>query len=426
MRYFWVRIFTSYQQFRKTQTIKNTMKLIKFLIIATFIFPTTIFGQNVPVLKSTTNLLSIKEGQSMYKNIWQVNPKAKKDVFVTNPFKNEKSIIFYSDIDTIAFNVVPNKEYNFIVLLNGKKAKTQINTSVKLEPSLIPQLFYTNALNPNSKRDTIPFQIGKDNCIYVKGRINKSDTLDFLLDLNAGTNAINKRLVANQRVPIKIDGKVKNGGSDGVMMVETSAENVITINNLTWKDVPLLIIPYGESPIDAILSWVSFKNKILEIDYDHNLLIIHNELPKSIAEYSALKMKMIGGIPYVECELSTGDKTVKGWFGFDTGGNADLIVSQKFASKNHLNNSMKQIAKAEATGSSGVNFDLKIVRLPKFKIGEYELYRIPLAIYEKDPEGVKNNEILGNNILKRFNSIVDFKNNMIYIKPSKLLYSPMD
>lgn len=31
-------------------------------------------------------------------------------------------------------------------------------------------------------------------------------------------------------------------------------------------------------------------------------------------------------------------------------------------------------------------------------------------------ENVKLNKIIGNNILKRFNTIIDFKNNFIYLK----------
>ncbi len=86
---------------------------------------------------------------------------------------------------------------------------------------------------------------------------------------------------------------------------------------------------------------------------------------------------------------------------------------------------MTQIRTTTATGSSGNSLKLKVVQLPKLKIGDYELYQVPLGIYDKDPEGVDDLKIIANNILKRFNSIIDFQNNQIYIKPNKLLYSPM-
>lgn len=348
------------------------------------------------------------------------------DVFVTNPFKKQKTVTFYSDVDSLSFKVKPNKKYNFTILINGKEAKTQINTYLNLSPSLEPKLSFTNIKNIGSKNDTIPFKIKSDNCIYVKGKINESDSLEFLLDLNAGANVMNEYVLNKQKASVKIDGNIDNGGSDGVINVETSSNNKMSIGDLVWENVPLLIIPYGKRNFDAILSWRSFEDKIVEIDYNQNILIVHNELPNLSSDYSVLEIKMLGGNPYVKCMLSVGEKDVEGWFGFDTGGDSELYMSQKFASENQLNGLMTQIGSAKASGSSGIWHDLEIVRLPKLKLGDYELYRVPLGIYDKDPEGVNRNEILGNNILKRFNSIIDFKNNQIYIKPNKLFYSEME
>lgn len=398
---------------------------MKFLLTLLLVCPNLVFAQKTPILNSNTELISIKEGKSLYKNIWKVNPNDEMDVFVTNPFEKQKTVTFYSDIDSLSFKVKPNKKYNFIIRLNDKVAKTQINTSRNLSPSLEPKLSYTNTKNINSKRDTIPFEIKSDNGIYIQGRINESDTLNFMFDLNAGINVINEEALKNQKASIKIDGSVENTGSDGVMNTQISSDNIMTIDHLVWENVPLLIIPYGKQSFDAVLSWRSFEDKIVEIDYDNNLLIVHNELPDIIFEYSALETKMINGIPYVKCELSIGEKRVQDWFGFDTGGNGELLVSQKFAAENQLNGIMNHIRSATATGSSGNALSLKIVQLPKLKIGDYELYRVPLGIYDKDPEGVDDLKILANNILKRFNSIIDFQNNRIYIKPNKLLYSPM-
>lgn len=387
-------------------------------------FPIFSFSQKVLVLNSNTEFLTIKEGKSVYENIWNVNPEYETDVFVTNPFDKQKVVTFYSDIDSLSFKVKPNKKYNFVVLLNGKKAKTQINTGLELKPTLTPKLFYNKINNIHSENDTIPFKLGTDNRIYIQGAINESDTINFLFDLNAGANVINEYIL-NSKVSVKADGNQENTGSDGVMNIKTSSNNKMSINHLVWENVPLLIIPYGQSPFDAVLSWRSFEDKILEIDYDNNILIIHDELPDLSSDYSILETKMISGIPYVKCVLSIGEKDVQGWFGFDTGGNGELLMSQKFASENQLNGLMKQIGSAKATGSSGITHDLKIVKLPKLKLGNYELYRIPLGIYDEDPEGVSDNEVLGNNILKRFNCIIDFKNNQIYMKPNKLLYSTM-
>ncbi|MFY7731310.1 MAG: hypothetical protein ACOVRN_17455, partial [Flavobacterium sp.] len=163
------------------------MKYILALVLL-FICP-VIAAQKTPlILKSNTRLISIKEGSSFYKDIWEVSPEVKPDVFNANAFKGTQKIVFYSDVDTLAFTVKPNKKYDFIILLNGtEKAHTQINTYKNNTPNLEPHLSYYNT-NPGYMwaTDTIPFRLGKDNRIHITGKINDSDTLDLIYDTGAG------------------------------------------------------------------------------------------------------------------------------------------------------------------------------------------------------------------------------------------------
>jgi hypothetical protein len=160
------------------------MKSISQTFLLLFITTQFLFAQEkLPILKTNQTIVSIKEGNSDYKDSWTIAPEVKPDVFVTQKFTGTQIITFYSDIDSISFTVKPNKKYDFIILLNGKdKAYTQISTDSKQNPSLEPKLFYTRLKNTNQVTDTIPFTLGKDNRIHIKGKINNSDTLDFLFD----------------------------------------------------------------------------------------------------------------------------------------------------------------------------------------------------------------------------------------------------
>lgn len=374
----------------------------------------------LPVLKSNTHVVDIKESNSRYRNIWTVNASVPLDTFVTNIFKEKIDITFYSDIDSLHFSVQPNKKYNFIILVNGKDtAYTQINTSKKLQPSLIPKLTYTSTRTTN---DTISFVVGKDHRPYFNGSINNTDSLRFLFDLNAGINVIDEAVVAKANV--KADEIQENRGSDGIAKLKKSNSNQLIINGLKWENVPLLIVPYKERSFDAVFSWKSLEDKVFEINYDKNIIVIHKTMPQVPADYSKLPIEWIDGNPFVKCSLQVGEKVVEGWFGFDTGSDGEIDISQHFAAEHQLNDRMKKIGSVFTSGSSGGRFGQRIVELPKLRLGEFELYNVPLGIYEKDPEGITRNEILGNNILNRFNTIVDFSNNIIYLKPNTRLYTP--
>ncbi|SFC00853.1 Aspartyl protease [Flexibacter flexilis DSM 6793] len=381
--------------------------------------------KTLPTLKTNKTSISIQEGNSEYKDVWEISPEVKLDVFVANPFRGTQTIVFRSDIDSISFTVKPNKKYDFIILLNGKdKAYTQISTYSKAKPSLEPKLFYTRLKKANTQTDTIPFTLGKDNWIHLKGKINNSDTVDFLFDTGAGICVITSSII-NKKVNLTIDGSEENGGTDGIATVDKSAKNVIEISNLKWENVPLLSINYQKPTFDAVMGWVAFENKIIEIDYEKHILVVHQFLPNLSAEYTKLPYQLIGGVPYIKCKLVVNKKEVEGWFDFDSGSNGELIIGQKFARDNALNDAMKNIGTSISVGSTGKAIKNNKVILPKLKLGDYEMYQVPLAIQEQEVEGDEHNENIGNNILKRFNTIIDFKAGFIYLKPNNLFYTPI-
>jgi hypothetical protein len=224
-----------------------------------FICPKTL-----PILKSNAKTIKIREGKS---EIHEQHPiaKANPDVYVPKPFIKTQEITYISDIDSITFKVEMNKIVDFLIVQNGKDTiKTQINTN-KNQVISYPNYKYTK--NKSAKHDTIPFSIGEDSRIYLKGSINNSDTLTFLFDTGASGIVLSSPLI-NKKVKVKIDGSVLNVGTDGMERVPTSAQNKLTINGLTWNQVPLLAIDFGDSPFDAVLGWVAFQNKVLKINYE--------------------------------------------------------------------------------------------------------------------------------------------------------------
>ncbi|MEO0901978.1 MAG: retropepsin-like aspartic protease, partial [Bacteroidota bacterium] len=106
---------------------------------------------------------------------------------------------------------------------------------------------------------------------------------------------------------------------------------------------------------------------------------------------------------------------------YDTGSNGSISMSQKYASKNGLNGVMEKVGTAVSSGSNGEEVTLNMHILPKMQFGGFEVNEVPLFIAEKDPEGVEHNDLLGNNILKRFNAVIDFGRYEIYLKRNTLL-----
>ncbi|WP_226789106.1 aspartyl protease family protein [Polaribacter porphyrae] len=371
-------------------------------------------------MQTKSKTVSIKDGAILYSDIWTISPEVELDEFVPQRFNGEKDVSFISDIDTITFTVKPNKIYDFSIIHNNKKAHTRINTDTLKQVSITPEKtieYHYQDKNKQSLADTIPFKIGKDNRIYIKASINNSQNLNVIFDTGANAFAV-KASILNKKVKMNMDSEVLNSGSDGASMKQRSSKNTLQIKDLIWDDIPFTAIDYKDYEFDAVLGWVAFQNKVIEINYDKQLIIVRKSLQKIPEEYQKIDTDWIRGLPYIKGVLEVNNKTYEGWLEYDSGYSGTLKLSQEFASKNYLTN-LKEIGISKSSGSEGILWKTKKHKFKQLNIGSFVISNLTLFISDKDPKGILNNDILGNNILKRFNAIIDLNNFQIYLKPNR-------
>jgi predicted aspartyl protease len=394
--------------------MKNTLI---FVLIATLFSCST--NKKLPVLKTTSKIVSIKDGNKFNEGVWTIAPEAKLDEFTVRKFIGKKKVSFMSSIDTLTFNVKPNKIYDFVIQMGEEKALTRINTDTLKQATLSFLEYYNDDKTKTSLTDTIPFVLKDDRRIYLKGKINNSDPLDFLFDTGANAIVITSDLIGN-KVNLELDGEVGNEGADGNQTVSTSSSNLLEIEDLNWDGVEIISIDYKNPSFDGVLGWIAFEDKIVEIDYDKNELIIHQSINTVPKGFLKIETKMIRDVPYIKGMITVNGEKSKGWFEYDTGYNGSFKMSQIYASENGLNGVMKKVGNSVSTGSVGIKIKSTNHILPKLQLGKFEINNVQLTITEKDPEGIEHNDILGNNLLKRFNAIIDLKNFEIYLKPNSL------
>ncbi|WP_300604218.1 transglutaminase-like domain-containing protein [Niabella sp.] len=100
--------------------MKTTMLIFLYLIAPG---PAALAQKSLSVIKATSTSVDIRDDGTRVKNAWRIVPEEKLDVYTTSA----KRVTFYTDIDSISFNIDPQKQYDFVILLNGKdSAKTRI------------------------------------------------------------------------------------------------------------------------------------------------------------------------------------------------------------------------------------------------------------------------------------------------------------
>ncbi len=394
------------------------MKKTIISIIFLFIFGSIAFSQNqatLPVLKTNVNKLDIKEGDNLQKGGWVLAPNIELDIYEADNKNIEQTITLSSDIDSISFKVKPNSDYDFIIVLNGKdKFPSRISTK--------SNTYRKDCNNCVITSDSIPFEIERDNRILIKGKVNDGDSLGFLLDTGAEGYGFYKSGF-NKMPNLKFAGTNISEGGGGQVTGQYSLNNKLQISGLIWDRITFNYAAQQLYNYDGLIGSTIFEGKIAEINFDKKEIVIHSEMPNLEKGYSKTNFKRISGIYFIELTLQIGDRKISGWFDFDTGNTGTLNISNEFAKENQLYDSMKKIGESSGRGVGPNTIKNDKVSLPKLKIGDYELSELP--IFVEQPSTVENVSfpIVGIDILKRFNWVIDYKNNAIYFKPNNLFNS---
>jgi len=105
---------------------------MRIFIVVFIICGKTLFAQErLPIIKATSKSVDIRDGDNFQKNVWTITPEAQPDIYTTS--SKGKVVTFYTDKDSISIKITPTTKFDFIILLNGTKALTQI----KYEPSYL-------------------------------------------------------------------------------------------------------------------------------------------------------------------------------------------------------------------------------------------------------------------------------------------------
>ncbi|MCQ6956632.1 hypothetical protein [Mucilaginibacter aquariorum] len=386
------------------------MKYIALLI--SFLWVQSVFAQSkLPVIKATSKNVAINDGGYLDKNAWSLNPNIKLDVFTADRTRKTKWVTFYTDIDSIRVKVKPGTKYNFVVVLNGRDSfYTQIASAIH------PASLLSNTI---AKPDTIPFTLTAYNAIQVTSVINNTDTLNLHFDLTSFDFHLTKdaivkktKLLSNQ--PDALAGKTTPNYNNLNKVFKLQMGTII------WNTPEVIPTMVTAHDMDGRFGWNLFEGKQVEIDYDHHLLIIHSKLPKALKGYVRSKLGFTHSYAYIKGTFEVADKKFTGNFLMDIGSEQALILDSTWAGRQGFSKDLKVIKTSILHDPRGVKYETRTVLSPIFKLNGFELTNVPtLILGSKNPSGFEIN-YLGNDLFKRFNIILDFKNDYIYLKPNKL------
>jgi len=263
---------------------------------------------------------------------------------------------------------------------------------------------------------TIPFEQDKDHRIYVRGTINQSPPLRFLLDTGADGLAVSR--ANQQRASLTVDDHSENTGADGVSILEYSTHNQVRIGGVQ-RHMGAVLVDYQNRPFDAVVGWMFFAGKIVEINHDSGMLILHAQLPELVG-YSSANVRWIDNTPAVEVIVGEGNAMHSAWLTLDTGSNGTLDFNHDFSAGHQLQQVFtRKVGTSRFTGSAGRVVRTVDVRIPSARVAGLSLGQ-PRASIAIDEDGASGDGTLGAETLRQFNLLLDTRTGAVYLRPNRL------
>ncbi len=261
--------------------------------------------------------------------------------------------------------------------------------------------------------------------IIVKGLLdNISDTLNFVFDTGSGGISLDSSTVEEFHIKKEKSDKTIRGIA-GMKNVDFSYHHSLKLPGLKVdsldfhiNDYDLLTSVYGVK-IDGIIGFSFLRRYIVRIDYDSLELAIFTpgnfKYPRGgyLIHPSFTTMPLPRATVKDETNISTR-------FIFDTGAGLNALLSKDFVEDSNFLNKHHRYFPTQTEGLGGKKL-MDITVINEINIGPYHFKKVPVYIFEDDYNVTSYPSmggLIGNDILRRFNVVLNYPEQTIHLKPN--------
>ncbi len=286
---------------------------------------------------------------------------------------------------------------------------------------------------PAKQIASIPFTMLTGGIIILHATIdNFKDSLNFVLDTGSGGISMDSTTSAYLGLTkIMTDRTVR--GIAGMKTVEFTYNHSlhmpgITVEKLDFhiNDYEILTSAYG-IPIDGIIGYSFLRRYIVSLDYENSMMDVFTPGTFKYPRGGHLLRPQFSTLP-MQSAIVRDNTTVNGKFYFDTGAGLCLLLNEDLIQDSSLLRSNKKKFPTEAQGLGGKkSMSLSVVK--ELRIGPYRFRHVPVYVFD-DEFNVTSYPLLGgligNEIFRRFNIILNYPEQQIYLRPNKHYTDPFD
>lgn len=272
---------------------------------------------------------------------------------------------------------------------------------------------------------TFPFRQFSGGVILLKATINDNkDSLNFILDTGSGGISLDSQTVDRLKLVNQLSDKTIRGIA-GIKRVNFAYNNTLRLPglqvdslNFHINDYDILTSVYGER-IDGIIGYSFFNRYIVKINYDSLLIHVYSKGSMKYPKGGYLLKPLLVNLLIQSARVTDQhDRTAR--FYFDTGAGLCLLLSSDFVQDSTLFSAKRKRVITQVEGLGGKK-QMELTTVKNFRLGPYKFRRVPAYIFE-DEFNVTSypylGGLIGNDLLRRFNVILNYEKRDVYITPN--------
>jgi hypothetical protein len=290
----------------------------------------------------------------------------------------------------------------------------------------IPAAAQEEFIEPPSREITkIPFTQLTGGIVILHARIgNFPDTLNFILDTGSSGISLDSTTAEYLKLkPVPSDRTIR--GIAGIRKVSFLYNYQLhfpglTVDSLNFhiNDYNILTAVYGER-IDGIIGYSILNRYIVKLDYDSLKLTFCTKGTIRYPRGGYLLKPTINQL--VAQQLRVRDEsTVTSRFLYDMGAGLCMLLTKDFIADSIFLDKRKKRWIKEGEGLGG-KIDMELIVMKEVKIGPYKFRNVPVYLFD-DENNVTSypymGGLIGNDILRRFNVIMNYARSDIHLTPN--------
>jgi len=289
-------------------------------------------------------------------------------------------------------------------------------------------------IQPPSKFLTrIPFNQLTGGVVILRAALNNfPDTLNFILDTGSSGISLDSATVAYLKLKPEASEKTIRGIAGikkvGFLYHQKLHFPGLTIDSLDFhvNDYSILTTVYGEQ-IDGIIGYSVFSRYIVKLDYDSLKLEFWSHGTMRYPRGGFLIRPIMTTLPVEFARVRDGN-SINARFLHDIGAGVCLMLSKDFAEDSAILGRKRKLWAKEGEGVGG-KIDMHLTVVKELKLGPYRFRNVPTYVFD-DVYNVTSypylGGLIGNDILRRFNSIINYDKRDIYLVPNSHYRDPFD